>query len=109
MTVSANLGSLSCLLATRNFPLDILLFNRGFPSETRLREAGRGRRSEKTAFSGMTTAARPISAVGALLVVVNQNEKRANRRHNKYLLKFVITSASMYTIITGLKKADYPG
>ena len=54
----------------------------------------------------MMTAARPISAEGAPLAVVNQNEKRANKRHNKYLLKFVITSASIYTIITGLKKAD---
>jgi len=106
MTVSKNLGSLSLLLAIRNFPLDNLLFNCGFPSETRLSEAGRGRRSEKTAFSGMMTAARPISAEGALHAVVNQHEKRANRRHNKYLLKFVITSASMYTIITGLMTAD---
>ncbi len=46
---------------------------------------------------------------GALLAIVNQHEKRANRRHNKYLLKFVITSASMYTIITGLKKAEQLG
>jgi hypothetical protein len=52
------------------------------------------------------TAARAISAEGALLAVVNQNEKRANRRHNRYLLKFVITSAFIYAIITGLKKAD---